>query len=168
MPVSKVYYHIKMLFVFCVLSYSMFCCSDSKETGIIGVWSWSELSYHDKDTSYVWNDIDGQLIFTEKHYSFIHVYKSHPRDTLPDFHSGTTYFDKLDMAGLREVFYPVVAHSGEYKIKDDSILFYRAVAIWPNAMDLNNQPKKMPAPGISGDSLIFLNGPFKNIWVRRE
>jgi hypothetical protein len=168
MPVSKVRQLIKKTFVFCVLSYSIFCCSDSRETRITGVWSWAELSYHDKDTSYVWNDIDGQLMFTEKHYSFIHVYKSHPRDMLPDFHSGTTYFDKLDMAGLKEIFYPMVAHSGEYKIMGDTILFYRAVAIWPNAMNTNNQPKKMPAPIITLDSLVFINGPFKNIWVRKE
>lgn len=151
-----------------MLSYSLYSCSDSKETGIRGTWSWSQLSYHDKDTSYVWNDIDGQFMFTENHYSFIHVYRAQPRDTLPDFNSGTTYFDKLDIKGLREVFYPMVAHSGSYKVKGDSILFYRAVALWPNAMANNHQPKKMPAPIVKGDSLIFISGPFRNVWIRKK
>lgn len=137
---------------------------DSINTGLKGAWSWASTSFNDQDTSYVWNDVDGQIIFTENQYSVIYIYKSEPRDTLP-----TLSFETLTADQFREIFGHVTANSGNYRVEGDSILFFREVALWPNAMASDHQPLKMHLPDkITRDSLVWHSNNYVHVWVKKQ
>ena len=49
----------------------------------------------------------------------------------------------------------VTANSGRYEIEGDSMVFYRDVALYPGAMEKDNQPMKI--------SIGYIEN---NIWIR--
>jgi hypothetical protein len=137
---------------------------DSANSGLIGAWSWASTSLSNQDTSYVWTNVDGQVIFTENQYSLIYIFKSEPRDTVPGLS-----FETLTADQLRGVYGPVTANSGSYKVEGDSLLFFREVALWPNAMASERQPLKMRLPTkITRDSLVWHSGDFVHVWVKKQ
>jgi len=155
--------------VYALLAAGVFySCTAPKPAGphaqLLGTWSWLELQFHGKDTTYTWRDLKGQLIFTDQYYSTIYVYQEGPRDrTRPGG------FDSLNVDELKKALSPVTANSGTYTIESDSIVYMRDVALWPNAMADGNKRFTIPMPTkASEDTLYWKIGDYSYTWVRRK
>ena len=136
-------------------------------TELIGAWSWDHSTFSNQDTSYVWTDVYGQSIFTEKAYSFIWVNKSGLRDTIPSMTSKMT-FNTFTTNELYEVIGSVAAYSGEYKVEGDSMLYNIKVSLWPNLMVEGWLTQKTAMPIISNDTLILKDGNWVDFWIRMK
>ena len=117
----------------------------------IGTWGLDEWSYSDADTSWHRTDLYGQAIFTESYYSVIYLGKDGLReDLLKD-----KEWEDITVDDLRYTIGMVTANSGRYEIEGDSMVFYRDVALYPGAMEKDNQPMKI--------SIGYIEN---NIWIR--
>lgn len=161
---------MKAIFFVILISGLFYCCSQpsnessSPNARLIGTWKWNALVHEDSDTVYAWNEVYGQIIFTEKYYNLIYVYNNGLREK-----TRTVPFDSLSHEELRNSIGKVTSNAGQYHIEGDSIVFLRDVALWPNAMTGENQRSTIPMPvKISQDTLYWDSEGFKNAWVRRK
>lgn len=103
-------------------------------------------------------------MFTDKYYSIIYVFKSGDRDRVRP-----VPFDSLSIDELKNRIGLVTANSGTYTIEQDSIVFMRNVALWPNAMAEDNQRLATHMPvRITPDTLYWASDGNKFVWVRRK
>ena len=157
---------MKSLFAFpaaCLLALA--ACSpapDKSANYLVGAWSWERSSYSGEDTSYVWTNVDGQIVFTDKHYSLIWINRDTPRDT-----TGNRPASSFSHEELKDILRGVASNAGSYQIEADSIAMYRDVALYPNPMAPFNQPTRIPLPVvIKPDTLIWRANGNENVWVR--
>lgn len=127
-----------------------------------GSWSWVKSYYHTKDTSFVWHNIRGRMIFDEGDYSFLIIDQQTPRAPLKE--GGWNANSKED---LQKALSKVVANMGTYHIRGDSLALSVEIAQWPNAMMPGRKPIKY---GISwnADTLVLTRSFSTEYWLRRK
>lgn len=127
-----------------------------------GAWTWDSMTWEYEDTIIIWNDVYGQILFTENHYNYIVIKQPGLRDRIPDM-SEKMRFETFTGSELYNILGKVTSHAGTYKFKNDTIWFDREVSLWPNDMIPGSDIWYRVPFSITKDTIQWQKG---NYWVR--
>ena len=135
---------------------------DRNRFQLVGSWKWVKSFYHNQDTTFVWTNITGNLIVTEKDYSIMFIDQAEPRQPLK-----TLSWKNNTKEDLEKALKTFIANSGHYTNEADTLSLFREIAVWPNNMLKEKQPVKY---GIdwNGDTLVLLTKNSREYWTKRD